>query len=63
MEEWEEEHPKSTFTMVIDDVNNAINMGQPFLELIWDSPLPARTVVWFSTSTATWESTYYEFYL
>ena len=45
MEEWEGDHPESTFAKVIENVDNVIKMGKPFLELIPDAPFPARSVV------------------
>jgi len=45
MEEWERDHPESTFTKVIENVENVIKTGKPFLEVIPDSPFPARSVV------------------
>ena len=45
MEAWEREHPESTFAKVMEKVNDVIKMGKPFVELIPDSPFPARSVV------------------
>ena len=53
MEEWERDHPESTFAKVIEKVDNVIKTGKPFLEVIPDSPFPAR-----STLTSTWGSAY-----
>src|SRR5258705_13511489 len=45
MEEWERDHPESTFAKVIEMVDNVIKTGKPFLEVILDSPFPARSIV------------------
>ena len=45
MEAWETEHPESTFAKVIEKVNSAITMCQPFLGHIPDSPFPARSLI------------------
>jgi hypothetical protein len=45
MEKWEKDHPESTFAKVIENVDNVIKIGQPFLEVIPDWPFPARSVV------------------
>jgi hypothetical protein len=45
MEAWERDHPESTFAKVIEKVDNVIKTGKPFLEVIPDSPFPARTIV------------------
>ena len=45
MEAWEIEHPGSTFAKVIEKVNSAITMCQPFLGLVPDSPFPARSLI------------------
>jgi len=45
MEEWERDHPESTFAKIIENVDNVIKTGKPFLEVIPDSPFPARSVI------------------
>ena len=45
MEQWERDNPESTFAKVMENVNNVVKKGQPFLELIPDLPFPARSVV------------------
>jgi len=45
MEAWEREHPESTFTKVMENVNSAVSASRPFLEFIPDSPFPARSVI------------------
>jgi len=45
MEEWERDHPESTFAKVIEKVDNVIKTGKPFLEVIPDSPFPARSII------------------
>jgi len=44
MEAWERDHPESTFAKVIEKVDNVIKTGKPFLEVIPDSPFPARSI-------------------
>lgn len=43
MEEWEKDHPQSTFAKVIANVNGAISTSRPFLECI--PPFPAHSLV------------------
>ena len=45
MEAWETEHPESTFAKVIEKVNSAVTICQPFLGHIPDSPFPARSLI------------------
>ena len=45
MEAWETEHPESTFAKVIEKVNSAVTMCQPFLGHIPDSPFPACSLI------------------
>ena len=45
MEAWETEHPESTFAKVIEKVNSAVTMCQPFLGHIPDPPFPARSLI------------------
>ena len=45
MEEWEKDHPESTFAKVMENVNSAVSTCRPFLECIPDSPFPARSVI------------------
>jgi len=44
MEAWERDHPESTFAKAIEKVDNVIKKGKPFLEVIPDSPFPARSI-------------------
>ena len=45
MEEWEKQHPESTLVKIMEKVNNVIELGEPFLRHIPDSPFPARSLV------------------
>lgn len=45
METWEAEHPESTFAKIMEKVNNAVTLCQPFLGYIPDSPFPACSLV------------------
>ena len=45
MEAWDTAHPESTLTKVLEKVNNAVTLCQPFIEHIPDAPFPARSLV------------------
>ena len=45
MERWKQSHPDSTFSSVMEKVNNAVTMGQSFIEVIPDAPFPAGSLV------------------
>jgi hypothetical protein len=45
MSRWTIEHPESTLDRILDRLCTAIENGQPLLELIPDSPFPARSLI------------------
>jgi len=45
MKSWKQNHPDSTFFSVMEKVNNAVTMGQSFIEIIPDEPFPAGSLV------------------
>jgi hypothetical protein len=45
MSRWTIDHPESTLDRILDRLCTAIENGQPLLELIPDSPFPARSLI------------------
>ena len=45
MEAWDIAHPESTLTKVLEKVNDAVTLCQPFIGYIPESPFPARSLV------------------
>ena len=45
MEAWDTTHPESTLAKVLEKVNSAVTLCQPFIGQIPDSPFPARSLV------------------
>ena len=45
MTRWTIEHPESTLDKILDGLCTAIENGQPLLDLIPDSPFPARSLI------------------
>jgi hypothetical protein len=45
MSRWTIDHPESTLDKILDRLCTAVENGQPLLELIPDSPFPARSLI------------------
>jgi hypothetical protein len=45
MSRWTIEHPESTLDKILDKLCTAIDNSQPLLDLIPDSPFPARSLI------------------
>jgi len=45
MSRWTIDHPESTLDRILDRLCTAVENGQPLLELVPDSPFPARSLI------------------
>jgi hypothetical protein len=45
MSRWTIDHPESTLDRILDRLCTAIDNGQPLLDLVPDSPFPARSLI------------------